>query len=475
MSPTFAFSLILQIIAALFMAVIWAAFLRKVDIFRPEKWTKVLIAFVFGCISPLLVLGLAEIAPTINSTEYSNDPILQTFSFFIVNVGMIEEGSKFLCFMLFFAIFRKWFDEDINFIIYGSLAGIGFATVENCLYFNTHGIHLVYIRGLMCDFGHMAGTSIVASMFCIGLRKKSAYVFLYPLLGLLIVSVMHGLYDAFLQIGGGLLGFIASAFVFLLEIELWAQFSNNFLNRSHYYKNNVAIDRSTLQKFLIAAFVLASFIQFAGLASEDGLSNGLSRHLGMLLFEVILTFILVARLTRYTVRPGHWEKIYPRLPITRRNSQKFVSMNPNIPGAMTSSGGYIIRGDEFNEYPFTSRINKLSTLIPIKTTKNNHDDVYHCWLLDKVFIGRKKELYYLCELAGENFEVENAHSKYFLIKPKLHGTRYLQDWPIIGILTLSIHTDLKNINWADIRFLRWSVYKVDEKESMSQTWKEMIF
>jgi RsiW-degrading membrane proteinase PrsW (M82 family) len=472
---TSALSLTLQIIAALFMAFIWAAFLRKVDIFRPEKWMRIFIAFLFGCIGPFIVLGLHRILPQIHNSFYSSDPVFQVLSYFTINVGLLEEASKFICFLFLFFVFKKWFDEDINFIIYGSLAGIGFATVENCLYFNMHGVYLVYLRGLMCDFGHMAGTSIVAAMLGLGLRKKSFYTILLPLLGLMIVSVLHGLYDAFLQLGGGFFGFIASALVFLLEIELWAQYANNFLNRSHFYKNNIAIDRTTLQKFLIAAFILASLIQFAGLASEDGFASGLSQHLSMLIFEVVLTFILVARLTRYTVKPGHWEKIYPRLPVTRRNSQIFNSPSSRIPGGFVTGGGFMIRGDEFNEYPFTSRINKLTALVPFKNPKYNDNQVYHCWLLDKVFLGKKKELYYLCELAGQNFNVENAHPKYFLIKPKLEGTKYFQHWPIIGIITLSEYTDIKNISMQDARFLRWSVFKDEENEHFTQTWKEMIF
>lgn len=468
------FALSLQIIAALFMAFIWAAFLRKVDIFRPEKWGKIIVAFLFGCVSPLIVTGAHRFFPEMWQIVYFNNSILQTFAFFTVNVGLVEEAAKFFCFLAFYFIFKKWFDEDINFVVYGSLVGIGFATVENCLYFNTHGIYLVYLRGLMCVFGHMAGTSLIASMLSMGKNKGHIFTVLYPLLGLFIAAILHGLYDAFLQLGGGFFGFVASALVFLLEIELWAQFCNNLLNRSHHYKNNVAIDRTTLEKFLIAAFILASLIQFAGLTLDDGLKKGLSHHLYLLIFEVILTFILVVRLTRHTVKPGHWEKIYPRLPVTKRSSQTFNSTHPKNPGTFVTGGGWMIRGDEFNEYPFTTRINKLTVLVPFKSPQFNDHQIYHCWILDKVFLGKRKELYYLCELAGENFNIENAHPKYFLIKPKIQGTRFFKKWPIIGIITLSAFTDIKNIQIKDGRFLRWSVFKDEENEHFTQTWREMI-
>ncbi len=469
------FAITLQIIAAVFMAFIWAAFLRKVDIFKPEKWGKIAIAFAFGCMSPLIVTGLHRYMSEWWHIIYFENDILQTLTFFTLNVGVVEEAAKFFSFLLFYIIFKKWFDEDVNFIIYGSLAGIGFATVENCLYFNTHGIYLVYLRGLMCVFGHMAGTSLIASMLCLGKRKGNIFVLLYPLLGLVIAAILHGLYDAFLHLGGGFLGFLGSAFVFLFEIELWAQFCNNFLNRSHHYKNNVAIDRSTLQKFLISAFVLASLVQFAGLVLDDGVKSGLSHHLYLLIFEVTLTFILVARLTRHTVKPGHWEKIYPRLPYTRRSSQTFSTTHPRSTDSFTTGGGWMIRGDEFNEYPFTTRINKLTMLVPFKNPQFNDNFVYHCWILDKVFLGKKKELYYLCELAGQNFSIENAHPTHFLIKPKLQGTRFFQKWPIIGIITISAYADMKNIQIKDGRFLRWSVFKDEENEHFTQTWREMIF
>jgi RsiW-degrading membrane proteinase PrsW (M82 family) len=474
MTLTLLLATILQILAALFMAFIWAAFLRKLDIFKPEKWGKILVAFLFGCTTVIPVLLLQHFLPGMYKLRFSHNSMVQTFAFFTINVGLIEELAKFSGFLLVFFIFRKWFDEDINFVVYGSLTALGFATVENCIYFAEHGIYLVYIRGLMSTFSHMVGTTIITSLLCVGIRKNSFFPILLPLMGLMIVACLHGLFDAFLSLGAGIFGLLTAGLVFMIEIELWAQYSNNFLNRSAFYKNNIAIDRTTLQKFLISAFVLASLIQFAGLVVQEGFASGFQSHIFMLILELILTFIMVARLTRFTVKPGHWEKVYPRLPFARKGT--FLSNSPNTMAPFAgNSFSYIIRGDEFNEYPFTSRINKLTSLVPFKTAKHSDNQIYQCWIIDKVFLGKKKELYYLCEMAGHTFNIENAHPKYFLIKPKLEGTKYMQNWPIIGIITISAYVDIRNIPLSEARFLRWSVFKDDEKESLTQTWKEMIF
>lgn len=456
----------LQILAALFMAFVWAAFLRKLDIFKPEKWWKIIVAFVVGCLTPLSVLLLHEVAPDFNTP--SSGGLLGILQFFTLNVGFVEELAKFLGFLLIFLVFRKWFDEDINFFVYASMVGLGFATLENCLYFFEYGIHLVYIRGLMCAVGHMTGTALIASLLCVGLKKGSYNIILYPAIGFLIAGVLHGLYDTVLSLGLSIFGHILAMFIFMLEFEIWAQYSNNLLNQSKHYKNNVAVDRSTLQKFLIAAFIVAGAIQLIGLGIKDGWGNIILKNFFGLATELILTIILVARITRYTVIPGHWKKVYPQLPFVR------VAMPQFMAGAYGNGGTFAIRGDEFNEYPFTTRINKLSSLIPFKTARNTNDQIYQCWIIDKVFLGKKKELYYLCELAGSNFTIPNAHPTHFLIKPKLEGTKYFEKWPIIGIITISAHVDLKNIPLTEARFLRWSVFKDDQKEPLTQTWKEMI-
>lgn len=457
-------AIILKILAALLMAFVWASFLRKTDLFRPERWYKIGVAFLFGCLTPIPVLLLNA-----TGTHYSDLRIVQEFIFCTINIGLVEESSKFLGFLLFYLIFRKWFDEEINFLIYGSIVALGFATVENCMYFFKYGIYLVYIRGLMSTYIHMGCTSIISSMLGVGIRRKGAYIPLYLLGGLVIASVFHGTFDAILFINIPFISQIFSALVFLVVIELWCQTSNNLLNRSHYYQKNMAIDRNTLQRFLIVAFILAGAIQLAGLIIDEGFTEGLMGHMVLLIEELLLTFILVTRIVRHTVIPGYWKPIYPLLPFK-------LSLDPIYPGGapVQTFFGFKIRGDEFNEYPFTTRINKITQLLAFKDKRYNDNENYQCWILDKVFIGRKKELYYLCELTMHRFNDPFSHPTHFLIKPKLTGAKFFKGWPIVGVIELSHDINLHEIDISKAKFRRWCVMKDGEKESFKQTWKEML-
>src|SRR5688572_18804784 len=105
---------VLQILAALLMAFIWAAFLRKLDIFRPEKWLHIVVAFIIGCLTPIPVLLLQKYLPEFYQLVYADHEILQSLAFYTINVGFIEECAKLAGFLIFYLIFRKWFDEDIN-------------------------------------------------------------------------------------------------------------------------------------------------------------------------------------------------------------------------------------------------------------------------------------------------------------------------------------------------------------------------
>lgn len=448
----------LILISAFYMCFIWMAFIRKVHVFESISWWKMIVALLFGCTTPFYVLALLDYWEHIgfNRNAY---PLFVKFIFF---VGGIEELAKLLGFLFFYFIFKKWIKQEIHAFLYASVVGLGFATVENMMYMDNHGVQLIFIRGVLCDFGHLTGPAMIVGAFIWGKRKSLTYGFLYGFVGFLFAMILHGLYDSFLSIEIPIFNFLFAILIFMLEIEIWSQFANNYVNLFDDYKENEAIDRKTMQQFLFSSFVIATIIQDIGYIVEYGL-EGIGSMILFMIVELIIVLILVFRITRFQIRPRLWKKMKLTLPF-KYNALVY-------PDGRTGHQ-IVIKGEEFNEYPFTTRIKKNVLFIGINSQKDTTP--IQSWILKKVFLGNKKELYYLCESPIPFIHASDFNSKAFLIKPKLTGKSEIDGYPIVGVFAIPLNTDVNQIQLNTIQFQRYVVFHYTDQEPLHQSWKQMI-
>ena len=91
-----------------------------------------------------------------------------------ISAPFIEELSKGFGVLLIFLLFKDEFDNILDGILYGALVGLGFATVENVIYYYDIGMHegaagmlkLTWVRGLLGGIGsHAAYTAITGMGF----------------------------------------------------------------------------------------------------------------------------------------------------------------------------------------------------------------------------------------------------------------------------------------------------------------------
>lgn len=109
-------------------------------------------------------------------------------------VAAIPEESFKLLVVWRFAARRKAFDEPMDGIVYGVVASLGFATLENVLYVSSGGLSLALLRALTAVPGHaflgaIMGAWVGRARFD-GPRRSDllAAAWLWPVL-------LHGLYD----------------------------------------------------------------------------------------------------------------------------------------------------------------------------------------------------------------------------------------------------------------------------------------
>jgi len=437
------------------MALVWAAYLRKIDIFRPEKWGWVILSFFAGTLTviPVFAIDLPEF--TVTQSGYSFWDMLVYYTW---NVGFMEEVVKFAGLLLVWVIFRRRiFTETPNYIIHASLVALGFATVENFIYFSNYGVHLVYMRGMMSTFSHMVGSAIVVSFFYFGMKRGVLWCILYTIAGLVIAALEHGLYDTFLTykfINLPFLGILLNLTVYLISIELYVRLLNNFMNLSQLFDPQKCIDRKLVQRLLFLVFFIAGGIQFAGLVAKYGLYMGFYSNIGMLLQEVGFTLILVTRMSRYTFIPRRWFPVYPLLPITIRTVPVY---NP-VTRETDPATYFTIRGDEFNEYPYTKNLYRTVLLSPlsVRGRPTIMGEPFYAIMREKVFLG-KDEIFYRMEMRDTDLGFEGKHPTQFLLKPKVRGTSNVNKQPIAGFMLLPPEGYTPDMDPQTLQYLEWVV------------------
>lgn len=457
--------IILKLLAALMLAFIWAAYLRRINIFSKITWGQVVITSLIGGVFTLLVIYLD--LPEFSGIDQQSVEI-QKLVYYVYNVALMEEASKFAALLVTIIIFQRWFREEPNYIIYASIAALGFATVENFIYFYKHGVSLVYMRGMMSTFSHIIGNSIIAAFMVMGLRKHILLAVLYSFIGLIVATLIHGFYNFFISLGGKLF-FIVTLVIFSIQIEIWSTLVNNFLNFSRRINLKKSIDRNTLQKFLLFAFMTAGTIQLIGLLYEEGWPNGIYLHLNLLAEELIITLILIVRITRFKIVPRQWNRILPILPVGIRRGKFQRSIIPTSPRFFLR-----IRGDEFNEYPFTSLIDSEVKLSSLPAKGIDFETEINVKMVAKKFIGPSKEIYYVAEILDFHTIHPQYNSRYILIRPKNYGKRKVQGMPVVGIIALKGFVDLDNIQTGDCKFIRWSGLKKVGEPTPSQRLLDMV-
>ncbi len=153
-------------------------------------------AFLLGCLASVLVdvLHLALRLPG----ALLDGTVRSSLSTAFVAAGFMEEMVKLA--VLAVVCFWKDFDEWYDGILYGVLIGLGFAFVENLLYFFTFlqsdGFGLVLRRSVLCMPMHalacgMMGFFLARAKFSPARRRAPLLV----LAGLSSAVLVHGLYD----------------------------------------------------------------------------------------------------------------------------------------------------------------------------------------------------------------------------------------------------------------------------------------
>lgn len=181
------------------------------DKFDREPKRLLIRSFFLGALStiPAIILSLAG---QVLGLDPGSDQLMWSLISCIVGIGLTEEGAKYF-FVRYFAYRNKAFNEPFDGITYSVMVAMGFATLENFLYVFEYGIQTAVIRMFLSVPAHAVFGVIIG--YYLGHQKCGTLKGAGPA-GLILASVLHGLFDFFLfndQITGSFLGAIASFYL----------------------------------------------------------------------------------------------------------------------------------------------------------------------------------------------------------------------------------------------------------------------
>jgi RsiW-degrading membrane proteinase PrsW (M82 family) len=175
--------------------ILWIWFFYRQDKYEKEPKQLVVKTFLLGAVM-VIPAGIAE--SPFRYALSGRAGLLALFIVAIFVVGLIEEVLKYFAIKTS-AYNNIEFDEQMDGIIYGISAGLGFAALENLMYLSAFGTAVGLIRAILTNLAHASFSGVVG--YHLGLAKfhkeqETAYIFK----GLSIAIFLHGFYD-FLVIG----------------------------------------------------------------------------------------------------------------------------------------------------------------------------------------------------------------------------------------------------------------------------------
>lgn len=155
----------------------------------------------------------------------SRDARLAAFLSASVSAPVVEEATKGLAIVLLLLFLRREFDGVIDGIVFAGVVALGFATVENVLYYGravsqggVGGLFVVFfLRGVLGPFGHAVYTSMTG-IGC-GLARQThnpALRILAPLVGYCAAVFLHALWNFLASVAGA--AFLVIYVVFWLPL-----------------------------------------------------------------------------------------------------------------------------------------------------------------------------------------------------------------------------------------------------------------
>lgn len=219
-----------MLIGALFALPMMALYLWVpwiVDRYDPEPLWALGLALAWGGIAACGYSGLINTLVHVVGNEVGGKAFGDVMSA-CISAPLVEEWMKGIAVFFMFFFWRRQFDGVVDGVIYATFAALGFAGVENILYYgnaakaemltNKEGIFAgtFIVRGILAPWGHPLYTSMTGLGFGIARETNKGWLkWLAPIGGYLFAAFLHSVWNTAATLSNALV---------LLMLPLWFLF-----------------------------------------------------------------------------------------------------------------------------------------------------------------------------------------------------------------------------------------------------------
>ena len=213
-------------------AVIYILPLVWLDRYDPEPLWLLSLAFSWGA---LVAVFLSFIINTVIGigVAVAVDPQIGNIASTVISAPIFEELTKGTGLFIILLFFRRYFDGILDGIIFAGVIALGFATVENVIYYgramNDGGLDLLLktflLRGILSPFAHVTFTAMTGIGCGISRESHNSFVkIIMPIFGLICAMILHAFWNGMaVFLGGGfLLGFAFIEFPFFVIFVIFS-------------------------------------------------------------------------------------------------------------------------------------------------------------------------------------------------------------------------------------------------------------
>jgi protease PrsW len=198
-----------------------------VDRYDPEPWWCLLLALGWGAVAACGFSGIINTVVHEAGASVLGERAGEVLSA-CVSAPVIEELTKGLAVFGMYFFLRRQFDGVVDGVIYATFAALGFAAVENIVYYGnaakaemiTHEqgmlVGTFFVRGVLAPWGHPLYTSMTGIGFGIARETHKTWLrFVAPLGGYLFAAFLHAVWNTAATISNALV---------LVMLPLWGIF-----------------------------------------------------------------------------------------------------------------------------------------------------------------------------------------------------------------------------------------------------------
>lgn len=179
------------------------------DRYDPEPLWLLALAFAWGALVAVLISIVINTVITIVAAFAAMagglPPEIGEIVGAVISAPIFEEGSKGIGLLILLIFFRRYFDDILDGIVFAGVIALGFATVENVLYYGRGllsgglaGLLLLFgLRGILSPFAHATFTSMTGIGCGIARESHKTFVrFVMPIVGYIFAMSLHMLWNS---------------------------------------------------------------------------------------------------------------------------------------------------------------------------------------------------------------------------------------------------------------------------------------